>query len=102
VGHIVPPVFCPKSSDFIESEGLRCCKSEKRVRKLLKGKDAKNTQRAKSPQAAENKGETGNAQWPKENSSTRVRHPGCFCVNAVDKGVRERFGAKAVDKGLRA
>ena len=99
---MVPPVFCPKSSDFIELEGLRCCKSEKRVRKLLKGKDAKNIQRAKSPQAAENKGETGNAQWSKGNSSMRVPHPGWFCVNAVDKGVSERFGVKAVDKGLRA
>jgi len=26
----------------------------------------------------------------------------CICVNAVDKGVSERFGVKAVDKGLRA
>jgi hypothetical protein len=28
------------------------------------------------------------------------RHPRCVCVNAVDKGVSERFGVKAVDKGL--
>ena len=27
-------------------------------------------------------------------------HPRCVCVNAVDKGVSERFGVKAVDKGL--
>ena len=27
--------------------------------------------------------------------------PRCVCVNAVDKGVSERFGVKAVDKGLR-
>ena len=26
--------------------------------------------------------------------------PRSFCVNAVDKGVSERFGVKAVDKGL--
>jgi hypothetical protein len=26
--------------------------------------------------------------------------PPVFCVNAVDKGVSERFGVKAVDKGL--
>ncbi len=28
-------------------------------------------------------------------------HPRCVCVNAVDKGVSERFGVKAVDKGVR-
>jgi hypothetical protein len=27
-------------------------------------------------------------------------HTRCVCVNAVDKGVSGRFGAKAVDKGL--
>ena len=26
--------------------------------------------------------------------------PRAFCVNAVDKGVSERFGVKAADKGL--
>jgi hypothetical protein len=28
--------------------------------------------------------------------------PRCVCVNAVDKGVSERFGVKAVDKELMA
>jgi hypothetical protein len=28
--------------------------------------------------------------------------PRCVCVNAVDKGVSERFGVKAVDKGVMA
>ena len=28
--------------------------------------------------------------------------PRCVCVNAVDKGVSGRFGAKAVDEGLTA
>jgi hypothetical protein len=27
-------------------------------------------------------------------------HPGCECVNAVDKGVTGGLGVKAVDKGL--
>ena len=51
-------------------------------------------------QAAENKGETRDTQWSKRNSRSPVPHPWCFCVNAVDKGVSERFGVKAVDKGL--
>ena len=36
----------------------------------------------------------------KERRQTPI--PRCVCVNAVDKGVSERFGVKAVDKGLTA
>ena len=33
-------------------------------------------------------------------SEGREPTPRCVCVNAVDKRVSERFGVKAVDKGL--
>ena len=33
---------------------------------------------------------------------TGAPHPRGLCVNAVDKGVSERFGVKAVDEGLTA
>jgi len=51
-------------------------------------------------------------EWPLEDRGKRVARrgeeghntptPRGVCVNAVDKGVSERFGVKAVDKGLRA
>jgi hypothetical protein len=36
----------------------------------------------------------------RDTEGAEVPHPGCFCVNAADKGVSERFGVKAADKGL--
>jgi hypothetical protein len=45
-------------------------------------------------------------KWPVRNGEKGRRQthhtPRCVCVNAVDKGVSERFGVKAVDKGLTA
>ena len=52
----------------------------------------------KTPTGRRRKWHRGNREVDRhETLPTRV-----FCVNAVDKGVSERFGVKAVDKGLRA
>jgi hypothetical protein len=59
----------------------------------------------KRRQAAENNRVATETQRAQSKSraelADRYPTPRCICVNAVDKGVRQRFGVKAVDKGLR-
>jgi hypothetical protein len=84
-------VFLQKSVQGVEKKGLESQKERQERRKNLQEyENNKFTTEA-----------TENAEKAGGEIAGRYPHP-VICVNAVDKGVSERFGVKATDKGLTA